>query len=138
MKNSPKLIQALLLLWICLTAISSLEASMLKFEKNIDWASFRDLTSTEFSAKFKVYKNKYMLIVLWKRVNSSFVRGIGWRVPTIGGKKVAEHGGSFEGTRTFMRVYRNDGLVIAVMTNRRNQSSGSLESLTSNLANIVL
>lgn len=75
--------------------------------------------------------------VLWKRVNSSFVRGIGWRIPTIGGKKVAEHGGSFSGTRTFMRVYRNDGLVIAVMTNRRNQGSGSLSDLTTAIANTI-
>jgi len=76
--------------------------------------------------------------VLWKRVNPSFVRGIGWRVPTIDGKKVAEHGGSFKGTQTFMRVYRDNGLVIAIMTNRKNQTTGSLKSLTTSIANTVL
>jgi len=75
--------------------------------------------------------------VLWNRVNPSFVRGIGWRIPTVDGKKVAEHGGSVKGTRTFMRVYRDDGLVIVVMTNRRNQGSGSLSDLTTAIANTI-
>lgn len=42
------------------------------------------------------------------------VNGLGW---SIGGS-VAQHGGSQHGTRTYILVYRNHGLVIAIMSNR--------------------
>lgn len=76
--------------------------------------------------------------VLWTRVNSSQSNGIAWTVRSRGGRRVAEHGGSWTGARSQLRVYRDDGLVIAVMSNRSNHTVGSLSSLTEDIANVVL
>jgi CubicO group peptidase (beta-lactamase class C family) len=76
--------------------------------------------------------------VLWKRVRSNRRNGIAWEVRTVGGRRVAEHGGSWTGALTRLRVYRDDGLVIAIMSNRRNHTVGSLSSLASAIANEVL
>ena len=75
---------------------------------------------------------------LWKRVNPNQVNGLAWDVRSISGRRVAQHGGSFNGTLTQFRVYRDNGLVIAIMSNRRNHTSGSLGALTESVANVVL
>ncbi len=72
---------------------------------------------------------------LWQRVNPSFTTGLGWEIRTVGGRRVAEKDGSWRGARAFVRVYRDDGLVIAVMANK---NAGNIGALTSRLANIVL
>ncbi|MEM1163321.1 MAG: serine hydrolase [Pseudomonadota bacterium] len=45
------------------------------------------------------------------------IRGLGWRIRTRGGRRVAEHGGDGAGFRTLLRLYRDDGLVVAIMAN---------------------
>lgn len=76
--------------------------------------------------------------LLWKRVNPSRSYGIAWQMSTVNGKRVAQHSGSWTGTQTHLRVFRDDGLVIAIMSNRRNHDIGSLSALSRNIANVVL
>ena len=58
--------------------------------------------------------------------------GIGWSLNTYNGRRVAEHDGSWSGARSWLRVYPDDDLVVAVMSNRRGHSPSSLiEDLTS-------
>ncbi len=76
--------------------------------------------------------------ILWKRVNSNRTNGIAWEIRNIGSKRVAEHGGSFDGTYTRLRVYRDDGLVIAIMSNRRNHAGSELRGLATSIADIIL
>lgn len=76
--------------------------------------------------------------ILWTRVHPNRTNGIAWEIRTRDGKRVAEHGGSWTGALTRLRVYRDDGLVIAIMSNRRNHTVGSLSSLTTDIADVVL
>ena len=76
--------------------------------------------------------------ILWNRVNPNRNNGIAWDIRTRNGYRVAEHTGSWTGALSILRVYRDDGLVIAVLTNRGNHTSGSLRSLTSDIAGVVL
>ncbi|MFK7936832.1 MAG: serine hydrolase [Saprospiraceae bacterium] len=82
--------------------------------------------------------------VLWKKVNSSSNsnHGIAWVVNTRNGRRVAEHNGIVNGTRTNLRVYRDNGLVVVVMMNRRQRfntnSNLDISTLTENIANIIL
>jgi hypothetical protein len=39
---------------------------------------------------------------------------------------VAEHGGSWTGARSHIRVYRDDGLSIAILSNRRGHDPSAL------------
>lgn len=79
---------------------------------------------------------------LWTRVNPSFTHGLSWSVTTdSSGRDVAEWNGTWTGSRTFLRAYRDDGLVIAVMSNRtthRGDLNADVTNLTNNLGNIVL
>ena len=75
---------------------------------------------------------------LWTPVVPGRNTGLGWQLSTIDGSQVAQHGGSWTGTQTYLRVYRDDGLVVAVMSNRRNHTVGSVSGLTGNIADIVL
>ena len=52
--------------------------------------------------------------------------GVGWELRMIGGRDVAEHGGSWLGARSHLRVYRADGLVIAILTNERGHTPSGL------------
>ena len=61
--------------------------------------------------------------------------GIGWELHTRGGRRVAEHGGAARGARAFLRIYRDDDLVIAVMSNEKGHDPGSL---TTTIANVIL
>ena len=76
--------------------------------------------------------------ILWKRVNPTKQNGIGWAMRSRSGKRVAEHGGKTRGVRTLLRVYRDSPLVIVIMTNRENQSSGSLNTLANSIAGKML
>lgn len=70
--------------------------------------------------------------------------GLGWALNTVDGRRVAEHGGSASGARSHLRVYRDDELVIAVLSNRRTTAtltSGTTHNpanLSRQIANIVL
>ncbi|OJJ14900.1 hypothetical protein BKI52_40815 [marine bacterium AO1-C] len=72
--------------------------------------------------------------ILWKNVGPS-PNGIAWRLGVVNGRQIAEHSGRTTGTHAHLRVYRNDGLVIAIMTNRK---IDALTPLMDNLAEEVL
>jgi CubicO group peptidase (beta-lactamase class C family) len=71
---------------------------------------------------------------LWKRINPSSY-GLAWSVSSVGGRRVAQHGGQQTGARSYLRVYRDDGLVIAAMSNQANHD---INTLVTTLGNIVL
>ena len=48
--------------------------------------------------------------------------GLAWEMRQRNGRRVAEHGGSWDGARSQLAVYRDDNLVIAVLTNQRETS----------------
>ena len=68
---------------------------------------------------------------LWTRVRSTQPNGLAWEVRSVGGKRVAEHGGSWSGARSHLRVYRDDGLVIAILSNRRGHDPSVLATSAS-------
>ena len=72
---------------------------------------------------------------LWTRVRANQANGLAWEIRSVGGKRVAEHGGSWSGARSHLRVYRDDGLVIAILSNRRGHDP---EDLATTIGNEVL
>lgn len=76
--------------------------------------------------------------VLWTRVKSDQPNGIAWEVRDIGGRRVAEHNGSFNGARAELRVYRDNGLSIAIMSNRTNHTVDDVGTLATKIGDIVL
>lgn len=79
--------------------------------------------------------------LLFRRVSTASGNGIAWMLGTNGGRRIAEHGGSARGMRSHLRVYRDDGLVIAVLTNRTTHRSDlrrDLPNLVTTLASRVL
>ena len=60
------------------------------------------------------------------------LNGVGWELRTVGGRRVAEHGGSWLGARSHLRVYRDDGLVIAILTNERGHTPSGLATTIGN------
>lgn len=79
---------------------------------------------------------------LWTRVNPSFSHGLGWSITAASsGENVAEWNGSWTGARSFLRAYTDDGLVIAIMTNRtthRSDLNQDVVDLANSLGNVVL
>jgi CubicO group peptidase (beta-lactamase class C family) len=69
---------------------------------------------------------------------------LGWALNTVDSRRVAEHGGEAMGARNHLQVYRDDELVIAVLTNRRTTATLTSRTthnpaiLTRQIANIVL
>ncbi len=58
--------------------------------------------------------------VLWKRVNPAENRGISWIVS--GDEKTVWHDGSWEGARSMIKIYREEQLVFAIMSNQDDHS----------------
>ncbi|NQD35949.1 serine hydrolase [Permianibacter sp. IMCC34836] len=76
---------------------------------------------------------------LWTRVNPSFSHGLAWAVGTTGsGQRVADWNGSWTGSRTWLRAYRDDGTVIAIMSNRTNHTLQDIGNLSNSIAAIVI
>ena len=75
---------------------------------------------------------------MWTPVVAGRTTGLGWTVTTSGRRRVAQHGGSWTGARSYLRVYRDDGLVIAIMSNRTNHTNDDVFDLATDIANIVL
>jgi len=77
---------------------------------------------------------------LWNRVNPSQRYGLGWSIGSLSrnSRRVAEGSGLWTGARSFLRVYRDDNLVIGVMSNRRDHRVDDVDGLTDNLADIIL
>jgi CubicO group peptidase (beta-lactamase class C family) len=76
---------------------------------------------------------------LWTRVNPNQTHGLGWSVTNDNNsRRTAEWNGSWTGARSFLRAYRDDGLVIAIMSNRTNHTVGDVGTLANNIGNEVL
>ncbi|NRA64265.1 MAG: serine hydrolase [Pseudobacteriovorax sp.] len=76
---------------------------------------------------------------LWARSSTVNSYGLGWVVRTRDSRRVVEHNGSWTGSRTYLRIYRDNGLVISIMSNSRSgHSGGDISTLTSDIANTIL
>lgn len=68
--------------------------------------------------------------------------GLGWYLGTDKTRRIAQHGGSLSGVYSHLRVYRDDGLTIGILTNRRTGSSSGgnhpLSSLVGTIGDIIL
>lgn len=62
------------------------------------------------------------------------MHGLGWALKTRSGRRIAHHGGSWDGARGHINVYPDEELVVAVLTNMKGHNP---ETLTLRLANIV-
>jgi len=61
--------------------------------------------------------------------------GVAWELGTSSGHSVVEHDGSWIGARSLVRIYPNDDLVVAVMSNRRDHDP---KTLGTSIGDIVL
>lgn len=77
--------------------------------------------------------------ILWTMVDSgsSSRRGIGWVVKSVRNRRVAEHGGSFFGARSLIRIYRDDKVVIAIMSNKQTHRTEDPNDLAQRIEDIV-
>ena len=65
--------------------------------------------------------------------------GLGWSRGTSNGRRIVDHDGSWTGARAFIRIYRDNGLVVAIMSNRTNHTQdGDVWGLATSLGNAVL
>ena len=65
--------------------------------------------------------------------------GVGWDLQTQGGRRFVEHGGLGSGARTWLRIYPDDGLVIAVMSNKSyRRPLPSPDLLVDQIAGVIL
>lgn len=58
----------------------------------------------------------------------------GWRTPSGRNRRIVEHGGQAGGARGYLGVYRDEGLVIAILSNRARHSG--LPSLADDIADL--
>lgn len=76
--------------------------------------------------------------ILWTRVNPASSRGIGWAIrKDSDNKRMAEHEGTWVGAHSYIRIYRDNGLVIAIMSNRRHHDTEEIGILANKIAAIV-
>ncbi|MBL7828815.1 MAG: serine hydrolase [Saprospiraceae bacterium] len=80
--------------------------------------------------------------ILWQRVNSDAgcdecSYGISWAVSGGVATRKASHGGSWEGARSFIRIYKAEDLVIAIMSNRTGHEARDVSTLAEDIYNIV-
>ncbi len=75
---------------------------------------------------------------MWTRVLSSEGYGIAWALGGSSPNRIAEHGGSWTGARSHLRIYRDKGLVIAIMSNRTNHTVDDVSGLATKIADIIL
>ncbi len=79
---------------------------------------------------------------LWQPVNPAFTQALAWDIRTDNaGRNVAEWNGTWTGSRTYLRAYPDDGLVIAIMSNRtfhRSDLNSDVDDLANTLGEIVL
>lgn len=66
---------------------------------------------------------------LWMQAAPGLTHGMAWELRTIGTRRVAEHGGSWSGALSHLRVYRDDELVIAILSNQRGHAPSALATL---------
>ena len=76
---------------------------------------------------------------LWTRVNPSRTHGLGWSViADPSSRRIAEWNGTWTGSRALLRAYRDDGLVIAIQSNRTNHTVDDVIILANDLGDEVL
>lgn len=76
---------------------------------------------------------------MWTRVNAAQTHGLGWAVVTDGkNRRTAEWNGVSTGARSFLRCYRDNGLVIAILSNRNPHSVRDVGTLANDIGNKVL
>lgn len=76
---------------------------------------------------------------LWTRVDPSFTHGLGWSVTTdSSSRRTAEWNGSWTGARAFLRAYRDDDVVIAIMSNRTNHTVDDVGTLANEIGDEIL
>lgn len=61
--------------------------------------------------------------------------GVAWELGTSSGRSIVEHDGSWTGARSLVRIYPNDNLVVAVMSNRTDHDP---KALGTSIGDIVL
>ncbi len=86
----------------------------------------------------KIVKSAARDNVMWTRVLPGETYGVAWALGGSTPNRIAEHGGSWTGARSHLRVYRDKGVVIAIMSNRTNHTVDDVSGLCSNIANVVL
>jgi CubicO group peptidase (beta-lactamase class C family) len=65
--------------------------------------------------------------------------GLGWVRSTLSDRRIVDHDGSWTGARAFIRLYRDNGLVVAIMSNRTNHTKdGDVWGLATSIGNAVL
>jgi len=74
---------------------------------------------------------------MWTQLDPNSGNGIGWGLGTSAGRRIADHGGDARGMDSYIRIYRDEGLVIAILGNR-NTSPNRRGALASSIATTVL
>lgn len=64
--------------------------------------------------------------------------GIAWARGSSSGHRIAAHSGAWTGARSYIRVYRDDGLVIAIMSNRDDHKVDDVSALATQIGDAVL
>lgn len=74
---------------------------------------------------------------MWTPIPNVNRNGLGWDLSTSASRRVAQHGGDARGMDSYIRIYRDEGLVIAILANR-NVDSSPRGTLAANIATEVL
>jgi CubicO group peptidase (beta-lactamase class C family) len=78
----------------------------------------------------------------WNSTLATPPTALAWEVRMVNSRRVAEHGGTAStGGRSWLAVYRDDGLVVAILSNQREgpgTTSHPIDDLAHDLARIVL
>lgn len=75
--------------------------------------------------------------VNWSNGNAAPGVGLGWRVGGPSTDRWAQHGGDGIGSGTLIKIWRDRGLVIAMLSNRRFHDVSNDETLLNRLADVV-
>lgn len=66
-------------------------------------------------------------------ITNACFNGLAWQLRNFDGRRAVEHDGSWSGARSHLRIYRDDGLVISVLTNRRGHNPADLVTTIADL-----
>ena len=71
--------------------------------------------------------------VMWTAPDKTKNYGLGWVIST----DYVSHDGSFIGARSYIRIYKNKDLVIAILSNHQNNDGMGIISLADKILKIV-
>jgi CubicO group peptidase (beta-lactamase class C family) len=80
-------------------------------------SSARDLAAFGHKLASGQIIGRTSLPVLWNGFQGSYANG--WDIVPANGRKVVAKSGANEGTQSYLRVYPNDGITVAVLSNRK-------------------